>query len=275
MCRVFRGVMMVGAAWQWHGVQSVKKVVSIVVIFALPVPLFGAHGATRIIRHEEARFENRNCEENDSCSLKNVRYVVEDYEVDVGVEVNYGTRFFAWYETDVIESLEDYVFVQFILGCVYKTSFVGGRVASELSLANLHFEEFRLAQYPQWAIDSIDTDPAYHSAQGHPRHFQYRWDPVLSHTRTEKIWGLQKPNSPTLYVRDYPSTAFFQDGHAQNVSLRFNMCLYKAGDVPEKWTPDKLDFAVPISCFSWDSSFIYNHARGVFERHGDIAEVCR
>jgi len=96
--------------------------------------------------------------------------------------------------------------------------------------------------------------------------------------RLEKLYGEDPPALPRLYVRaGSGSPAHIENPDrdtAVNHSFRFRMCLYRTKDILRE--VDKQTFiADPIDCFSWSSSFIYNHQEKKFESPPGIAPVCR
>jgi len=50
----------------------------------------------------------------------------------------------------------------------------------------------------------------------------------------------------------------------KNVALRFNTCIFKAGDVPAKTRRENIDFAKPVSCFEWQNVYVYDFATATF-----------
>ena len=115
----------------------------------------------KIIRQSHSLFENKNCESTRSCSLKLVEYLAQDYKIRVGESYNFSTRLFARYQTDSLSTLEDYVFVQFIKGCIYTTERRNGALVDSYDITRYHFEEVKLFNHSEWVIDSLDKDPAY------------------------------------------------------------------------------------------------------------------
>lgn len=233
----------------------------------------------KILRQHSLIFENNNCASIRACSLKRVEYLVQDYRIRVGGGYNFGTRLFARYQTDSLSTLEDYVFVQFIRGCVYTTERKNGVVTILRDIDRYHFEKIRIFKHAEWVIDSFDKDPAYYSIAGLPRHFAYRWNkkPGSTAKETEMIYGREWPDFPELYVADRPATAFYMNRSARNISLRFKTCIYKSRDVPFTANPNEIEFAEPINCFFWNSSFIFSHRKKMYEsgNSGEIAPACR
>jgi hypothetical protein len=218
----------------------------------------------RVISRARHVFENDACDLTSTCSLLRVRFLTEDYLVMTDKGPHYGTRFFAQYETDSIAALEDYVFVQFVKGCLYMT-----RVQEGLVVPIYHRERYEkgdLFRFDNWVLDSYNDDPVYSSYAGMGRHILARYNTVPGSFEqgTERLYRNGPPPMPELYVGDHPSTAFVSDRGAQNVSLRFRMCLFKSVDVPATVSGNSLDPAVPITCYEWGSSFVFDHSRNVF-----------
>jgi len=120
--------------------------------------------------------------------------------------------------------------------------------------------------FPQWVIDSQDTDPAYNSDPEYGRFYLLRWNKPGSYdNRTQKFYGAQKPKIPVVYMADHPSGAFVGGADVKNVALEFNTCIYKASDVPAETRRDNINFAKPITCFEWRNVYVYDFDNGRFE----------
>ncbi|MEK7138645.1 MAG: hypothetical protein AAB799_00495 [Patescibacteria group bacterium] len=231
-----------------------------------------------ILNHKEKVFANDSCRKTKTCDLKEVRYVVEDYMVVmIDGEYNLGTRMFAQFETNSVRNLEKYVFVQFVKGCFFSSRIVDGQPVIEFDVRYLRDENNSvLFLFRDWVLDS-NSDPVYPSEVSKPRLYWYRWNTVKDSfsTETEKFYGVSKPRLPRLYVVDHPGTAFVVNGRAKNISLEFKICIYREKDVPKKVSQDNIDFAKPTDCFSWHSSFVYNHKTNEYESHSQIVSACR
>ncbi|OGN08426.1 MAG: hypothetical protein A3J46_05840 [Candidatus Yanofskybacteria bacterium RIFCSPHIGHO2_02_FULL_41_11] len=257
-----------------------NKILAVVIFafFALG-PLAAAVGDIQILKRQREEFLNENCQVGSTCDLKRIDYLVEDYRVELQEGPNYGTRMYAKYETDNVESLTEYVFVQFIKGCMFTSRVVGNQIINSLDIGrylyrNSEKEPAVIFKHPDWEIDSPDRDPVYYSISGSDRHSNYRWntEPNSFLDETEKYFGQEIPEEPKLYIRDRPGTAFYARDKAINVSLYFRLCLYKAKDVPVE--PGIIN-TKPIHCFRWESSFVYDHEAGKFEYPYEIAPVCK
>ena len=233
-------------------------------------------GEPRIISRSNQVFENINCAETNTCDLKKVRFKSEDYQILVDGGIHYGTRLFAHYLTDTVGTLENYAFVQFIKGCQYN-SYDTGEITPK-SIAREYFNELATYSHKNWVIDSIDTNPIYFS-NSEFYHFFYKWndkqEPLIKNIESPyKLYGLEKPVYPELYVTDRPGTAFYVNGGAKNISLAFKTCLYKTSDIPKEASPEDINFAEPIHCYYWYSSWIYDHEERKFNNPYSISPVC-
>ena len=256
-----------------------RKATCAILLFLMCIaPLRARDKKLVILRHEDFVFENKDCETSQTCSLKRVKYVVEDYKTGFSGEYRYGTRLFAKYETSLVRNLEQFAFVQFMKGCVYFTRAKDGMVLPRYRITVRNFGKDKKFQFSRWVVDSDWDDPIYSSVNGSSfRHYNCRWNKVPGslQPKTEKLYKKNsQPPFPELYVIDRPAGAFVVEGVARNISLQFKICIYRTWDVPKRTTPENIDFAQPINCFEWDSSFIYNHEAGEFERHAEISSAC-
>lgn len=234
---------------------------------------------------EKSSFQNKECQKNNSCGLKNLIFNREDFALIRNGLINYATRMFMEYETDSIQNLTNYGIVQFIRGCIFNSRIENGAVFRWNHWGKPHFGDAIPFHFIDWIIDSQDKDPLYPSSFWEDRetlqerHYYYKWNPKGFHDgRGQKLFGEEKPPYPRLYVSDIPSAAFLWDekfDEAQNISLEFKTCIYKTTDVPRTVSPDNLNFAEPIHCFRWASSFIYNHELERFETKKEIDPFCR
>lgn len=246
----------------------------------MPVLGLAYNGEFEVLREEKSVFLNEDCRSAESCDLASIEYLVQDYKVGIGNGYNFGTRFFVRYRTKSIANLENYAIVQFLRGCVFETSLKKGRITVHNSIVVKHFGEFKEFKFRDWVIDSIDSDPAYYSSDGLPRHHYYKWSKTgkfpTDRQDEEMIFGRQSPPQPELYISDRPGrTAFKTKSSAKNISLRLKTCIYKTKDIPSETAPDDLNFAEPVHCFDWKSSHIFNHFKKRYENRNGISEFCR
>lgn len=248
-----------------------RVIIALLLLFSVPA-LAQYDKKPRIISRSGQIFNNINCADTNTCDLIQIKYLAEDYEIWIDTGMHYGTRLFAHYTTNSINALENYAFVQFIKGCQYH-SYNNGKVS--LSVSTENFLKQRVFNYKDWTIESSDADPIYFSTPA-SRHFNYKWNinkDSVDRT-TEKYFGLEKPIYPELYISDIPYQAFYMNGTAKNISLAFKTCLYRTLDIPLKINPEDVNFAEPINCFYWYSSWVYNHDPGKFENPYEIAPAC-
>src|SRR3989338_7134725 len=215
-----------------------------------------------------------NCELRNICDLKRLLFVADDYKAGPGAnDYPYFTKMYATYETATFATLEKYAFVQFIRGTVFtsRKDDQSGKVEITMDSVLRNFNRLLVYRIPSWIIDSKGASPVYMSVEGYGRHDWYRWKketmppPGLSDEEVN-IYGWGNPPVPRLYVDDDPQAAFVaSSGVAYNVSLEFKTCLYLSVDIPQTTTRDNVDFAEPLYCFPWRSSYVYNHDVQRFE----------
>ncbi len=258
----------------------------VLVLSVVPSMTHGQDKGLKLLSRSHYIFENTNCQETSSCSLKEAEFLVEDYrqailEKDGSTGYNYATRLVAKYRTDSLASLEDYVFVEFIKGCVFTSRMENGVLKYDY-ISTPHLNANVTYKFTEWTIDSYDLDPVYNSLPGESRHAAYRWNetPGSTSAETEHFYGKMRPDIPELYVTDRSAPANdsnvfrFLNGNFQNVSVAFKMCIYKTTDVPESM-PQDVNFAKPIYCYEWASSYVYNHESAKFEYPREIVPACR
>lgn len=254
-----------------------RLTVAVLVAFLLCSLVLAQDGVVTILTHLEETFINNDCKKNQTCDLKKVEYFVEDYSVGIDGDYNYGTRFFARYETKRTKDLEKYVFVQFIKGCDFSSRSTDGKVEIYHDIVYPRVTGTVKFNFPDWTIDSYDFDPVYSTVPGESsRFYGFRWNTVPGSfsTRTEKYYGQKKPKKPQLYIVDHPGSAFYSNGIAHNISLKFRTCIYRIKDVPLAASHGNINFEEPLSCYEWSSSFVYDHSAGQFENLSEISSAC-
>lgn len=238
--------------------------------------VYTQNGRVEVLSHKEDVFINNDCKQKKTCDLKKVEYFVEDYSVGIEGGYNYGTRFFARYETSKVRDLEKYVFVQFIKGCNFSSSLTAEGV--EIAHDRVYPRDAGVItfKFSDWTIDSYNHDPVYSTYPDQSRFYLYRWNTVPGSfsTGTEVFYGQRKPKIPRVYIVDHPGQAFYLNNWAHSISLQFRTCIYRTKDVPKSVDHDNIDFAEPIHCYEWNSSFVYNHFIGEFENFLDIVPAC-
>jgi hypothetical protein len=190
-------------------------------------------------------------------------------------DYSWGTRMFAKYETASLDQLEDYAIVQFTRGCQFNKSMVDGKIVYYDNILRYLFNGLVKYKFADWVIDSEDDYPMYGDT---PEDFDYEGGKVTRHgfytwnrhdnfdQDGEVFYYKEQPKTPYLYTDGHPGTAFYQNRMAKNVSLEFKTCLYKTKDIPLRGSAKDLNFAKPIQCFNWSSSFIYDFSTKEFSR---------
>ncbi len=105
----------------------------------------------------------------------------------------------------------------------------------------------------------------------------YRWNRTEgSYEQSgEVLYYKEKPTVPRLYVTDHPGTSFLKGSVAKNISLQFKTCLYRTSEIPEITTGDEIDFAKPLHCFEWASSYIYDYKKNDFIKTSQLHSACQ
>jgi hypothetical protein len=229
-------------------------------------------GIGHVHTHSETQqiFLNPDCRSTDTCDLKRFTLTTVVYEVWFRDDPNYptyGNGVIMEYETDSVGALENYAIVQFMRGCVFHSSKNGnGNINRNVSYVVPSFGERIPFCFPEWVIDSHDTDPAYNSDPKYGRFYFLRWNKPGSYdSRTHKYYGAEKPKNPVVYMTDYPAGAFVTGTGVKNAALEFNTCIYKARDVPRQTRRNNLNFAKPIACFQWQNVYVYDFNKRKFQ----------
>jgi hypothetical protein len=231
---------------------------------------FTGKGHVHRISKTEQVFLNPDCESTDTCDLKRFTLTTSVYEIwfsDDPIYPTYGNGAIMEYETDSVAALEKYAIVQFVKGCVFDSSKNGERkINRNISYIITSFGESIPFCFPEWVIDSQDTDPAYNSDPEYGRFYLLRWNKPGSYEYpNHKYYGAEKPKIPIVYMADYPAGAFVTGSGVKNAALEFKTCMYKASDVPTETRRDNINFAKPLACFEWQNVYVYDFAKGRFE----------
>jgi hypothetical protein len=239
---------------------------------------FTGKGHVHTLSQTKQVFSNPDCDSTGTCDLKRFTLITSIYEVwfsDDPLYPTYGNGVIIEYETASVDALEKYAIVQFVKGCVFDSSKNGaGKISRHLGYVVSSFGERIPFCFPEWVIDSHDTDPAYNSDPEYGRFHLLRWNKPGSYDqRTQKYYGGEKPKIPVLYMTDYPDGAFVTGTGVKNAALEFKTCIYKASDVPGETRRDDIHFAKPITCFEWQNVYVYDFSKGKFET--DLARVPR
>lgn len=261
--------------------------------FGSVVPAWGVvgqkTGISRLLSTREFTFENprSTCIENDTCDLEKIIFRMEDFinpldplvEDDVVIQ---GTRLFAGLATSDIPALTRYVFVQFTRGCMWHSyQNDNNEIETVFGVVRDLLDMRRIAHViPDWVVDTNDADPVYATAPDLTgRHH------LLQHTETipswipdrrKKLFGEERPVIPFGYVTDMPGPAYYSPNskNAVNMSLEFRMCIFKTTDVPLVTNGTDLDLKKAITCFDWDSKFVFDHSALQFKREKNINAEC-
>ena len=247
-----------------------------------------ALAGTRVDHQYRDQFQNnqQSCHNEESCNLKSLSILVEDYTTRIKGKDSLGTRAYLSYETKKVDQLTDFAIVQYIKGCVFHSELDdNGNILKTDGISRQFFDGYKTFKHRDWEIDSIDKDPIYNSySDPKRRHVYYRWSKKRGNFKNDdqQVYFFKgMPPHPELYVTDRPAQAFTDNSlnelskmSARNVSLKFKTCIYKTNDIPLETTPEDIDFARPISCLDWDSSFIYNHKLKKYESKDQIDPYC-
>jgi hypothetical protein len=237
---------------------------------------FTGKGHVHTLSATKQDFLNSDCRSTASCDLKRFTLTTSVYEVwfsDDPIYPSYGNSVIMEYQTDSVAALENYAIVQFKRGCVfYSSKTKDGHIIRKINDTVPSFGENVPFCFPEWVIDSQDTDPAYNSDPEAGRFHLLRWNKPGSYDeRTQKFYGIQKPKRAVVYMADHPSGAFVSGIGVKNVGLEFNTCIYKASDVPEETRRDDINFATPLTCFGWQNVYVYDFDKEKFQT--DIVDL--
>ena len=233
---------------------------------------FTGIGHVHTLSETKQVFLNPDCRATDTCDLKRFTLTSLVHEIWFSDDPNYptyGNGAIMEYETDSVDTIEKYAIVQFVKGCVFDSSKNRqGKIIKNINYGVSSFGENIPLCFPEWVIDSQDTDPAYNSDPEYGRFYLLRWnEPGSYDTRTQQYYGAKKPNHPVVYMTDYPAGAFVTGTGVKNAALEFKTCIYKASDVPTATRRDNIKFAKPITCFEWQNVYVYDFDKAKFETH--------
>jgi hypothetical protein len=257
------------------------------VIFTLTCGLIFASPAQadqlKVLDSVTHSFTNRDCQANSTCALNSFYLTVENYEIDISSEGfpgwNYGTRIYASQKTASLMDIFDYGIVQFIRGCEYTSSIVGGKLQETLNIDREFYGKNVTFQHPEWVIDGVVTDPLDWNFTADPktRFSAYQWSASGNIRSTDaKYVENAPPTSPMLFVTDHPGVVSFSpdSGIADNISLQFRTCVYRTKDVPIFVPAENINFAKALHCFDWVSSWIYDFNNKKYAHSSKIRPLC-
>lgn len=221
------------------------------------------------------------------CNIKKVRFETQHYSIQEPDDKYpfYGTLAYSGFEADNFEHLQNYGFVQRIRGCTYEVSKnADGTFKKRIAESIMHLGKKRIYVFPDWSADATTTDPLYYGPSEEDSHLEggrlslHRWTPKLGVTDKKKTKDLYEilrlPESkkqqltPAVFVTDTPSMAYQTDTSSnvfQNVSLEFEICLYKLEDIPLKISDESKLEAVPLICHQWNSQYEFNFEKNKYE----------
>lgn len=195
------------------------------------------------------------------------------------------------YETAERNQLEDFVFVQFIRGCIFTQEIrADGSLSERRDHVRDHFGAVVTFTHLEWTVDSVDSDPMYWNEEDplKSRHARMRYAPEGTSFLTDSRVNFSRStrafdpsvratmSSPSLWARDIPTAASFDPEFetVTNTALEFRTCVYRSIDVPRVAEPGQTSFGEPLHCFEWKHVWVYRPEARSFSRSADINTVC-
>lgn len=196
----------------------------------------------------------------------------------------YNSTIYAWYETVSMKHIEDYGFVRYLRGCAFSSSLgENGGLEQSLNVTRRHYGKRTVFVHPDWEIDSEEGLPMFGASRLTPLlpHYFMEWGvpPNKFPEKSYKRYGEDPPAEPRLYAKESILPAAYVTGegkHAEalNHSFEFKVCLYPTKKIAQ--SVDKQQFIEdPIDCFTWSSSFVYDHQANTFTSPSGIQPICR
>ncbi len=226
------------------------------------------------------------CAVNGTCDLKQVIFRKVDYisphdPSDPDDVLILGSKIFLGFQTESLDTLTNYLPVQVERGCMwYSHPGPDGKLVTEFGIVKSYMGKWQVPHvYRDWTVDSTDTDPAYGS-RGDDRSYSLEWSPKIPTWIPDgqgNLFGEEKPTVPFLYTKDEPGPAVYAFGlkQARNMSLEFKTCLFRREDVPLISNGYDIALEKAVVCFSWDSKFVFDHAKLRFVRQQEIHPECQ
>lgn len=187
---------------------------------------------------------------------------------------------------DDVSHIEDYVFVQYLKGCQFESSWDGVKETRTKSIGHVYFGKVIPYVHANWDIDSDNSDPVFTAYEGYGRFGIWQWnkDPNSYDPTHAAYYIFEKPPHPVVFFNEIPAASAVLEKsndpavlkRAQNASLEFRTCLYKASDVPNMSTPEGegIDFSKAIHCFEWEDKNVYDFSLNQFVTKGPIDPYC-
>jgi hypothetical protein len=230
-------------------------------------------------------YPHEGCETTDTCDLVEIGFWVKHFTREVkktnGKEPESGTMLYAWYQTKSLETLEKYVFVQYVRGCAYFVMYSEGEVNAYFNKIEHGGMRNSVFCFPEWEIDMITRDPVY-TSEGVHRHKFAQWTniPRQFPSKYAKEYGEEKPVFPILGMIDSPDRAFVRkwgNGRvlAYNSALEFRTCLYRAEDVPHEMDPKDTIAREPLKCSYSSGIHVYDPDTGRIENPSEFPAICK
>lgn len=251
----------------------------------LGAPLVFAVPKAEILSSKNPRFVNSNCEATNSCSLLSFELKASQYKIQVSSKgtswANYGTKALLSYQTKKVSDLKDYGIVQFVEGCQFTSKFENGEIKNRQNVNRPYRGKIIPYLHPHLTVDGPSEDPiAWGSDEvRRSRHFFYLTrEPGPDGSQRTDYFGIRPPQQSRLFVTSRPGgvAAYYPETKtAYNVSLHFKACIYKTDQVPESVEPEDVEFARPLHCLDWTSSYIYNFEKRTFEVKPGMHPFCQ
>lgn len=217
----------------------------------------------------------------DRCPLDAVRFKRHHFKVGMGDNCSFGTQMHMEYIVDNPRQLEDFVFVQFVRGCMFNGPVSMDAVFIRDYAVRDHMGQAKDFNFREWAVDTVDSDPAYYTEPGRARHANYRYsaDGTFDRERSARYEDItDRSRVNRLFVRDTPTLFTMNQESAGNRAVEFKMCLYWTQDVPVDIRTDearqRLQSATPIVCENWQSLWTYNPLTSRVYKGGDVNLIC-
>lgn len=241
-----------------------------------------------LVDEQCAVYKNEKCETTNTCDLEEIGLWVKHFErvekKSRGPESQQGTMAYLWYKTQSLDTLEKYVFVQYVRGCTYDVLYGDGEVRAYFPETPHGGKSNAPFCFPDWEIDTTGRDPVYTSEPDESplRHYYAQWTSVAREfpTKTAKNYGEEKPTFPVLGMVDTPTRAYVRkwgNGKvlAHNTALQFRTCLHKTADVPNDLDVKRTVAAPPILCVLWQSIHIYDPKVDRILSPAAVPDICK